>query len=227
MNPDGTMARVPELKEFAKKHDMKIGTIEDLIQYRIENDIFVEEVAKSSLPSFYGQGFQIRVFTNRLDGREHIALVKGEIDGDTPTLVRVHSECVVGDVFGSLRTPSGDFLKAAMRQIDQHGSGVILYLRTEDMENRLIDRIKNYEKMDQGLEVESITKSYDQRNYGLGAQILRQLGVRKLKLLTNNPSKRVGIKGYGLEVVDSAPLNVTLPEDEKLSSNTSEARLDQ
>ena len=211
MNPDGTMARAPELFEFAKQHDLKIGTIESLIQYRIENESFVDEMARATMPSLYGTGFQVRAFVNHLDGREHLALVKGEINPDTPTLVRVHTECVMGDVFGSLRTRSGEYLQASMRIIDEAGSGVILYLRTEDMDSRLVNRIKAYADLDEGsVDAEGAKKTFisDRRDYGVGAQILRELGIRKINLLTNSKAKRVGLKGYGIEIVDTTSLPV-------------------
>lgn len=211
MNPDGTMARLPQLLEFAKKHDLKIGTIESLIQYRIENESFVEEKVRADLPSLYGSGFQVRAFVNHLDGREHLALVKGEVTSEEPVLVRVHTECVMGDVFGSLRTRSGEYLQESMRKIDKAGKGVIVYLRTEDMGDRLLNRIKSYAALDAGqIEAQQVRASFrsDSRDYGVGAQILRELGVRKINLLTNSRSKRVGLKGYGLEIVETTPIDV-------------------
>jgi 3,4-dihydroxy 2-butanone 4-phosphate synthase/GTP cyclohydrolase II len=211
MNPDGTMARLPQLKEFARKHDLKIGTIESLIQYRIENESFVEEKVRAELPSLFGSGFEVRAFINHLDGREHLALVKGDIQGDSPVLVRVHTECVMGDVFGSLRTRSGEYLQQSMRKIDAAGKGVIVYLRTEDMGDRLLKRIQSYSDLDAGrIGADEVRVSFksDSRDYGVGAQILRELGVRKINLLTNSQAKRVGLKGYGLEIVDTTHLNV-------------------
>lgn len=202
MNPDGTMARTEQLVEFAQKHQIKMGTIEDLIKYRVETETFVEERARASLPSHFGDGFEVRAFYNQLDGREHLALVKGEIHPDEPTLVRVHSECTLGDVFGSLRSCSGDYLKASMRVISEAGKGVLVYLRNEDMDNRLIQRIQSYHQQDLGAPAEDKVWRGDQREYGVGAQILRALGVRKICLLSNSPKKRVGLKGYGLEIVD-------------------------
>jgi 3,4-dihydroxy 2-butanone 4-phosphate synthase/GTP cyclohydrolase II len=211
MNPDGTMARLPQLMSFAEKHNLKIGTIESLIQYRIENESFVEEKARAQLPSLYGMGFQVRAFINHLDGREHLALVKGEIHPDEPVLVRVHTECVMGDVFGSLRTRSGEYLQASMKIIDQAGTGVILYLRTEDMDERLLKRIQSYADLDTGTIDKATAKNTfvsDRRDYGVGAQILRELGIRKINLLTNSQAKRVGLKGYGIEIVDTTSLPV-------------------
>jgi len=211
MNPDGTMARLPDLKAFSKKHNIKIGTIESLIKYRIQNESFVVERARANLPSQFGAGFQVHCFQNLTDGREHLALVKGEIQSDKPVLVRMHSECVVGDVFGSLRTRTGEYLRACMNQIDQDGAGVIIYLKQEDMGGRLINRIRSYEKMDQGeTPTEEMATPFrsDDKDYGVGAQILRALGVRQIRLLTNNPSKKVGLKGYGLEIVESIAIDV-------------------
>lgn len=225
MNEDGTMARLPELKNFARQHGIKIGTIESLIKYRIQNESFVEEKARALLPSVYGDGFQIRIFVNKLDGREHLALVKGDISADTPVMVRVHSECIMGDVFGSLRTRSGEYLREAMRRIDREGSGIILYLRFEDMAGQLVNKVKAYHLVDQGEpETEDMVKVFksDDKDYGVGAQILRALGVRKIKLLTNNPAKRVGLRGYGLEIVEAVSLPINshplLKDSEFLSS---------
>lgn len=211
MNEDGTMARVAELKAFAQKHGLKIGTIEDLIHYRIENETFVQEQAQAEFPCAYAQGFKIHVFKNTLDGREHVALVKGEISPNEPVLVRMHSECVMGDVFASLRTRSGDFLKASLQKIDKEGKGVLVYLRLEDMAGRLVDRVRAYAQLDQGAPAtDQLRDAFrsDNRDYGVGAQILRALGVRKIRLLTNSPAKRVGLKGYGLEIVESVGLEL-------------------
>ena len=150
MNSDGTMARTSDLKEFARKHDIKIGTIEDLIKYRLETEVIVEEVASSLLPTSFGEGFKVQVFRDRLDSREHLVISKGEISTDEPVLVRVHTECVMGDVFGSLRTRSGDYIKAAMQKIDQEGVGAVLYLRMEDEGQRLVNRVKVYDQIDKG-----------------------------------------------------------------------------
>lgn len=211
MNPDGTMARLPELIAFARKHGIKIGTIESLIRYRIQTESFLIERAQAHLPSRFGDGFRIHVFENSLDGKEHVALVKGTIDPDKPTLVRVHSECLMGDVFRSKRTRSGDYLDLAMKRIDEEGSGVLVYLRLEDMGQRLRQRVLSYHQLDQGEkptdEARQIFRS-DEREYGIGAQILRALGIRQLRLITNSPAKRVGLKGYGLEIVDEVALPV-------------------
>lgn len=211
MNPDGTMARMPELKEFAQKHGIKIGTIESLIRYRIQNESFLTERAYANLPCRFGRDFKIHVFENQLDGREHVALVKGDIDPEKPVLVRVHSECLMGDVFGSLRTRTGEYLEQSMKRIEEEGAGVLVYLRLEDMGNRLRGRVQSYHQLDQGESATEENKKVfrsDDRDYGIGAQILRALGIRKLRLITNSHAKRVGMKGYGLEVVEEVSLPV-------------------
>ncbi len=211
MNPDGTMARLGQLVEFAQKHNIKIGTIESLIKFRIQTESLVVERASSMMPCRYGDDFRIHVFENLLDGHEHIALVKGKIDADKPTLVRVHSECIMGDVFGSRRTRTGDYLDLSMKRIQEADSGVFLYLRLEGMGHRLRQRVASYHQMDQGeIASEESKKVFrsDDREYGIGAQILRALGVSKLRLITNSHAKRVGLRGYGLEVVDEISLPV-------------------
>ncbi|MGE0762462.1 MAG: 3,4-dihydroxy-2-butanone-4-phosphate synthase [Bdellovibrionales bacterium] len=191
MNPDGSMARLPELLAFAQKHQIKIGTIEELINYRIETETFVEEVSSTRFPTKLGQGFHLHVFRNHLDGREHLALVKGDITGADPVLVRVQLESVMGDVFQSLLVPGSEFLSAAMRAIDQAGRGVLVYLRNHEVLSQPLDQAG---------------RPMDERDYGVGAQILRALGLSKICLLTNSQAKRVGLKGYGLEHVDSMTL---------------------
>lgn len=211
MNPDGTMARMGQLVEFAQKHSIKIGTIESLIRYRIQNESFLTEVAFANLPSRFGNDFKIHVFENSLDGREHVAIVKGELNPDEPTLVRVHSECLMGDVFGSLRTRTGEYLEMALKRIAEEKSGVLVYLRLEDMGHRLRQRVQSYHQIDQGeTATEEIRKVFrsDDRDYGIGAQILRFLGLHKIRLVTNSHAKRVGLKGYGLEIVEEIPLPI-------------------
>ena len=192
---------------------LKIGTIEDLIKYRLETESLVEEIASSSLPSSYGKGFKVQVFRDGLEGREHLVISKGEIKPDMPVLVRVHTECVMGDIFGSLRTRSGDYIKLAMEKIDQEGAGVLLYLRMEDEGQRLVNRVKIYDQIDKGVvatEEHRRTFRTDKKDYGVGAQILRALGIRKIRLMANNvKAKRVGLKGYGLEIVETVSLPVT------------------
>lgn len=211
MNPDGTMARMGQLVEFAQKHGIKIGTIESLIRYRIQNESFLVERAQANLPCRFGDDFKIHVFENLLDGREHVALVKGKLNPEQPTLARVHSECLMGDVFGSLRTRSGHYLESSLQKINEEGAGVVVYLRLEDMGQRLRQRVLSYHQLDQGeTATEDMKKVFrsDDRDYGIGAQILRSLGVRKLRLITNSHAKRVGLKGYGLEIVEEIGLSV-------------------
>ncbi len=229
MNEDGSMARFPDLVAFSKKFDIKIGNIVDLIQYRIQNESLVTEVASASLPTKWGDGFQVRVFKNLLDDSEHLVLQKGELDPEKPALVRVHSECMTGDVFGSLRCDCGPQLQRAIELIEKEGSGIVLYLRQEGRGIGLINKIKAYELQDSGLDTVEANLHLgfpaDQRDYGIGAQILRSVGVTKLRLMTNNPSKRVGLKGYGLEIMDRVPLEAGWNQNNKKYLSTKKEKM--
>lgn len=219
MNEDGTMARLPELIEIAKKFDFKIISIKDLIEYRIKRDSLIEEIVQVDMPTKYGH-FKLVAFQEKNSSNEHLALVKGTWKPDEPVLVRVHSSCFTGDILGSLRCDCGDQLHNAMKMVEEEGKGVILYMNQEGRGIGLLNKLKAYRLQEQGMDtVEAnlhLGFQTDQRDYGVGAQILRYLGISKLKLITNNPKKRVGLIGYGLEIVDNIPIRIDPnPHNEK------------
>lgn len=211
MNEDGTMARMPELKAIAEKFDLKIISIEDLVAYRMKYDTLIQREAEVQLPTEHGN-FTLVAYKQRTNDQVHIALVKGTLNPDEAPLVRVHSSCITGDIFGSFRCDCGPQLHAAMERIEKEGSGVIVYMNQEGRGIGLLNKLKAYKLQEEGLDtVEANLKlgfPTDARDYGVGAQILRDLGLTKIKLLTNNPKKRAGLSGYGLEIIENIPLEV-------------------
>lgn len=219
MNEDGSMARLPQLLEIAKKFNLKIISIKDLIDYRLSSDSLIEELVRVNMPTKYGS-FELIAFKETLSGAEHLALVKGSWEKDEPVLTRVHSSCFTGDILGSLRCDCGEQLHKAMRMVEAAGTGVILYMNQEGRGIGLINKLKAYQLQEAGMDtVEANLKlgfGMDERDYGVGAQILRALGITKLRLMSNNPRKRAGLKGYGLEIVDTVPIEVAPnPHNEK------------
>lgn len=228
MNEDGTMARLPQLKEIAKKFDLKLVSIKDLIAYRMKHETLIKKEVEVQLPTEFGD-FRLIDYTQVTTGQEHLALVKGEWEKDEPVLVRVHSSCITGDIFGSCRCDCGPQLQAAMKAIEKEGKGVIVYMNQEGRGIGLLNKLKAYKLQEEGLDtVEANLKlgfNMDDRDYGIGAQILGNLGVSKMKLMTNNPKKRTGLIGYGLEIVENVALEIKSNKHNELYLKTKKDKM--
>jgi 3,4-dihydroxy 2-butanone 4-phosphate synthase/GTP cyclohydrolase II len=228
MNEDGTMARVPQLAVFAREHGLKMITVADLITYRLQHESFIRKVAEPKLPTPVGE-FHIAAYESVIDGVYHVALTMGDIESDEPVLVRVHSRCLTGDVFGSLRCDCGDQLETALAMIAKKKRGVFLYMNQEGRGIGLLNKLKAYELQDGGKDTveanECLGLKADQRDYGIGAQILRKLGLGKIRLLTNNPKKYIGLAGYGLEIVERVPIEIPPCEDNEKYLRTKKEKL--
>ena len=219
MDEDGTMARMPALEKFSEEHGIGICTIADLIEYRMRTESFVHRAVEAQVPTSFAGEFKVIVYENDVEDLQHVALVKGEINSAKPILVRVHSECLTGDIFGSLRCDCGDQLRRAMEMMDKDGSGVFLYVRQEGRGIGLVNKLKAYILQDQGFDTveanEKLGFKPDLRNYGIGAQVLADLGVKKIRLITNNPKKIVGLEGYGLSIEEQIPIEIPPNEHNK------------
>jgi 3,4-dihydroxy 2-butanone 4-phosphate synthase/GTP cyclohydrolase II len=228
MNEDGTMARVGELTLFCRQHDLRMITVKDLIEYRMKTERLVRKIAEANLPTDYG-AFRIHAYESAVDGEHHVALVMGEWKPEDPVLVRVHSQCLTGDIFASSRCDCGSQLHRALETIAAEGRGVLLYLRQEGRGIGLVHKIMAYELQDQGKDTVEANLALgfkaDQRDYGIGAQILAELGVRKMRLLTNNPRKFVGLEGYGLSISDRVPIEIPAGEQNRRYLRTKKEKL--
>ena len=228
MNEDGTMARMPDLQKVSKEFGIKIITINDLIAYRIKSESIVEKGVEVHLPTHWGD-FHLIPFRQKSNGKEHVALIKGKWEKDEPVLVRVHSSCMTGDIFGSLRCECGEQLHKAMEMIEQEGKGVIVYMNQEGRGIGLMNKIKAYALQEKGLDTVDanihLGFDADERDYGVGANILRELGVSKMRLITNNPVKRIGLEGYGLQIVENVPIEVGINKYNEKYMRTKKERM--
>ena len=229
MSDDGSMARLPELRRRADEWGMKLISIRDLIAYRLRMESLVEKGEEVHLPTAYGD-FRLIPFRQKSNGLEHIAIIKGDVKTDEPVLVRVHSSCATGDIFGSLRCDCGEQLHQALRMIDKEGRGAVIYLLQEGRGIGLMDKIKAYKLQEQGMDTVDanlhLGHKADERDYGVGAQILHELGIKKMRLITNNPVKRVGLEGYGLEVVENVPIEIEPNDYDRFYLSTKKNRMD-
>ena len=228
MNEDGTMARLPELRKYADEWGLKLVSIADLIAYRLQNDSLVERGEEVDLPTAYGH-FHLIPFLQKDNGLEHVALIKGDVTGDEPVLVRVHSSCATGDIFGSMRCECGEQLHKAMQAIDKEGRGAVIYLNQEGRGIGLMEKIRAYKLQENGMDTVDanlhLGHKADERDYGVGANILHSLGIRKMKLMTNNPMKRIGLDGYGLEITEIIPLEIEPNEYNRFYMRTKKERM--